>query len=95
MFIENITVQWWKMRVVVWYRKNGYKVLNIYLAVLTLRKQIKLKFIKSLKMATSKQEKYNNIYEKVSNDQSEQKYRGNIINFREGYSFDVGTLLSK
>ena len=46
----------------------------------------------SSKMATSEEEQRNNIYKKVINDKSGQKYKGNIKKGRKGCTFGVGTL---
>ena len=46
-----------------------------------------------VKMITPKQEQYNNIWEKLSNDKYEQKYGGNIKKARKGSLFGVGTLV--
>ena len=43
-------------------------------------------------MATSEEEQRNNIYKKVINDKSGQKYKGNIKKGRKGCTFGVGTL---
>ena len=46
-------------------------------------------------METPEYEQYNNIYETVRYDQSEQKYRVNITKGIKGYLFGVGTLVLK